>query len=148
LLVRAGIRHNLDGIFSVVPDLTASIVAAAEDGEYAEATAQQRKLSDLLQLITTKYPVMPACSAILQARGIPARIHPMPQDSIAGNQLARFLDEPLVQGVLSQPPRPSVTKKALPTTVNRFRPAGSDGHAAGKPQASIVDGHSRTLQLP
>jgi 4-hydroxy-tetrahydrodipicolinate synthase len=146
LLVRAGIRHNLDGIFSVVPDLTASIAVAAEDADNARATAQQRKLTDLLQLISTKYAVMPACSAILQARGIPARIHPRPQESFTGDHLAQFLDEPLLRDLLAAPVRRQAAETA-PAGPIHCRRTGSDGQAAGVHRKAMADGNPRSLQV-
>jgi 4-hydroxy-tetrahydrodipicolinate synthase len=103
LLVRAGVRANLDGIFAVVPNLAVSIATAAERGDYAKAATQQRRLSEVLDLICSKYPLLPACSAILHARGVPARIHPIPMCSLSAEQTEQLLNEPALQAVLAEP---------------------------------------------
>ena len=84
LLVRGGVPDNLDGIYAVVPNLAASIAAAAEQGDYAEATKRQQQLASVLDLICHKYPLFPACSAILQARDVPVRVYPIPDAAAFG----------------------------------------------------------------
>jgi 4-hydroxy-tetrahydrodipicolinate synthase len=101
LLVRGGVRDNLDGIFGVVPDMAVGIAAAAEAADYEQAAAEQCRLSELLQVITTKYPLLPACSAILQARGVPARIHPIPMESLSAEQVEQLFNEPALRPVAS-----------------------------------------------
>jgi 4-hydroxy-tetrahydrodipicolinate synthase len=108
LLVRGGVRDNLDGIFAVVPNLPVSIAAAAEAGDYVEAAARQRQLTDVLQLLTTKYPLWPACSAILRARGVPARLHPIPMEALSAEQAEQLLDEPVLRGMAAVKPSPRI----------------------------------------
>ena len=81
-LVRCGVRENLDGIYSILPGLSMSIVAAAEKGDYALAAARQADLTEFLMLIITAYPLFPACTAILNARGVPGKVHPFPMKAI------------------------------------------------------------------
>lgn len=100
MLVRCGVRDNLDGVYSIVPDLTASIVEAAERGDYSLAAVQQGKLNEFLQLIVEKYPLFPACSAILAARGIPGRVHPTPMKPLDSEVSERFFNEPLIRELL------------------------------------------------
>jgi 4-hydroxy-tetrahydrodipicolinate synthase len=97
MLVRCGVRDNLDGIFSIVPDLTASIAEASECGDYALAASQQGKLTEFLQLIVTKYPLFPACSALLNAKGVPGRVHPSPMKSLEPEYWERLRGEPIVR---------------------------------------------------
>ena len=105
LLVRGGVRDNLDGIFSVVPDLAVCIAAAAEQGDYAKAAERQQQLAMLLDVVCNKYPLLPACSAILQARGIPARVHPIPMWPLSEEHTEQLLAEPVLQGLFSSADR-------------------------------------------
>jgi 4-hydroxy-tetrahydrodipicolinate synthase len=100
LLVRGGVADNLDGIYAVVPNLATSIAMAAENGNYAEAAKKQQQLTELLDVVCGKYPLLPACSAIFQARGVPARIHPIPMESLSAEQTAQLLNEPAIAAVL------------------------------------------------
>lgn len=103
MLVRCGVRDNLDGIYSIVPDLATSIVEAAERGNYSLATLQQSKLTDFLRLVVNGYPLFPACSAILNARGIPGKVHPRPMKSLDGAQSEKLFHEPMLRAVLGEP---------------------------------------------
>jgi 4-hydroxy-tetrahydrodipicolinate synthase len=109
MLVRCGVRDNLDGIYAILPDLAAGIVAAAEGGDYALAAARQRQLTEFRQMILTAYPLFPACSAILNARGIPGRVHPAPIRPLTAQEAQRLFNEPLVRELLNSPP----TEKSL-----------------------------------
>jgi 4-hydroxy-tetrahydrodipicolinate synthase len=102
MLARCGVRENLDGIFSILPGLSTSIVAAVESGDFQLAAAAQNQLTELLMLIVTAYPLFPACTAILNARGIPGKVHPVPMKSLDGGQLERLLGDPRVKKLLDE----------------------------------------------
>jgi 4-hydroxy-tetrahydrodipicolinate synthase len=101
MLVRCGVRENLDGIFGILPGLSVGIAEAAEQGDYALAAQRQCDLTEFLHLVVGKYPLFPACSAVLNARGIPGRVHPAPIKSLDPDQAAKLLDEPLVRKLLA-----------------------------------------------
>lgn len=101
LLVRCGVPYNLDGIFALVPDLAAGIVEAAEQGDHAVAAVRQEKLSGLLQLLRNKYALFPACSAILNARGVPGNVFVAPTRPLTPEQREQFLREPLTGELLA-----------------------------------------------
>lgn len=103
MLVRCGVRDNLDGIFAVVPDLLESIVEAAELGDWELAAAQQKKMTGLLCLLRTKYPLLPACSAILNARGIPGQVFPSPLKPLMPQEREQLFAEPLICTLLNRP---------------------------------------------
>ncbi len=107
LLVRCDVAYNLDGIFAVAPGLTASIVEAAERGDHALAASRQGKMSELLKLILTRYPLFPACSAFLQAKGISGNVFVPPSRPLSAEQREQFLAESLVVELLSGPEGPS-----------------------------------------
>jgi 4-hydroxy-tetrahydrodipicolinate synthase len=96
LLIRGGVRDNLDGIFAVVPNLATAIAKAADAGDLVTAASRQQQLTALLDVVCSKYPLLPACSAIMQARGVPARIHPIPMQSLSAEQAKQLLNEPAV----------------------------------------------------
>jgi 4-hydroxy-tetrahydrodipicolinate synthase len=99
-LARCGIGENLDGIYSIVPGLSMSIVEAVARGDDKLAAAQQSKLTELLMLIITAYPLFPACTALLNARGIPGKVHPHPMKSLSKEQMEKLLSDPRVSGLL------------------------------------------------
>jgi 4-hydroxy-tetrahydrodipicolinate synthase len=102
MLARCGVQENLDGIFSIVPGLSTSIAAAVDRGDCQGAALQQSKLTELLMLIITAYPLFPACTAILNARGIPGKVHPIPMKSLDAGQRERLLGDPRVCKLLEE----------------------------------------------
>ena len=101
LLMRAGVREFLDGIYSVVPDWTMNIVRAGEAGQWDVAARHQAQLSALLQMLRANYPLFPAITAILNARGIPGNLAPAPMPPLTEEQRERLLQEPLVNPLLA-----------------------------------------------
>ena len=101
LLVRCGVACNLDGIFAVAPGLTASIVEAAEQTDFALAAARQAKMGELLKLVLTKYPLFPACSAFLHAKGVSGNVFVPPTRPLSAGQREQFLAEPIVRELLA-----------------------------------------------
>jgi 4-hydroxy-tetrahydrodipicolinate synthase len=99
-LARCGVSENLDGIFSIVPGLSTSIVAAADGQDYPLAAAQQSKLTELLMLVAVDYPLFPACTVILNARGVPGKVHPRPMKSLDAEKRERLLADTRVSAVL------------------------------------------------
>jgi 4-hydroxy-tetrahydrodipicolinate synthase len=103
-LIRCGVRDNLDGIFSVAPNLTARLVEAAERSDWDQATARQRELTDLLNLVRFQYPLFPACSALLNARGVAGRVFPAPMEPLAPEIREKLLAEPLIRRITQPTP--------------------------------------------
>lgn len=102
MLTRCEIRDSLDGIYAILPDLTASIVEAAEAGDFALAARRQSQLTEFRQLILSAYALFPACTAILNARGVPGKVHPAPMKALDVAQRERLLNEPLVAELLGK----------------------------------------------
>jgi 4-hydroxy-tetrahydrodipicolinate synthase len=102
MLVRCGVRENLDGIFGILPALSVGIVEAGERGDYSLAASRQGELTEFLHLVAGAYPLFPACTAILNARGIPGKVHPQPMASLSPAQRERLLSEPLVHKLLAE----------------------------------------------
>jgi 4-hydroxy-tetrahydrodipicolinate synthase len=102
VLARSGICEHLDGIFSVAPHWAAGIAAAADRGDWELARSQQQRLSTLLRMLRERYPVFPACSVLLNARGIPGNIAPAPLCVLSEEQRQQLLHEPIVQELLGK----------------------------------------------
>jgi 4-hydroxy-tetrahydrodipicolinate synthase len=128
LLVRGGVRDNLDGIFAVMPNLAASIAIAAEQGDYTKAAERQCQLAAALDVVCGKYSLLPACSAIMQARGVPIRVHPIPMEALSAEQTEQLVAEPALQGVFPQSPAKSSNQS--PVSKSNGQPAGAPHKAA------------------
>lgn len=101
MLIRCGVRDNLDGIYGVAPEWTMAIVRAAEAGDWETAAAVQRRLSELHHLLTSSYPLFPACTVILNARGVAGHVVPRPRRPLDARTAAALLAEPLVRHLLA-----------------------------------------------
>jgi 4-hydroxy-tetrahydrodipicolinate synthase len=100
-LIRLGINSNLDGIYSVLPELTTNIVRTAENKDWSGASKLQNLLSGLLRLLRTgKYDIYPACSAIMNEKGISGEFFPAPFKSLNQNDKTQFFQEDVVKKVL------------------------------------------------
>lgn len=101
-LIRVGVSDNLDGIYALVPRWTVAIAVAAEQGDWAMAAQRQRRLSELLSVLTTRYPLFPAVTAVLNARGISGCVAPAPMRPLEPEQREALLAEPLVKQLLDE----------------------------------------------
>jgi 4-hydroxy-tetrahydrodipicolinate synthase len=102
MLARCGVRENLDGIFGIVPGLSVGIVEAVGKGDESLAASRQAELTEFLFLVAGKYPLFPACTAILNARGVPGKVHPLPMASLSPAETDRLLNEPLIRKLLGE----------------------------------------------
>jgi 4-hydroxy-tetrahydrodipicolinate synthase len=93
ILCQQGVLDQLDGVFSLVPEWTVEIVAAAEVGDWIAAAEAQRKLNEILRLLR-EYGVFPAYHELLRERGIPGLFAPKP---------FRLLSEAKQQSLVTQP---------------------------------------------
>jgi 4-hydroxy-tetrahydrodipicolinate synthase len=100
-LIRCGVQSNLDGIFALAPRWVVDIAEAAERGDWGLAAERQRRLSALLHLVANRYPLFPACTALLNACGVPGNVAPAPMKPLAPEQQRALLSEPLVVGRMS-----------------------------------------------
>jgi dihydrodipicolinate synthase/N-acetylneuraminate lyase len=102
-LARAGVTENLDGIFAVVPSLMQHLVGACAKDDWTKADEFQTDLSRLLQLITSAYPIFPACEAIINAQGIRGRFCPGEITRLTEGEKNKLLAEPIVRKILALP---------------------------------------------
>lgn len=108
MLVRFGVRQQLDGVYSVAPKWAVNIVEAAECGDWDMAARRQVRMTALRRLVPDKYPVDPAFSVILNARGIPGNYGPAPMRRLSEEQRQRLLDEPIVRELVSGATEPTM----------------------------------------
>lgn len=77
MLLRAGVREHLDGLFSLAPEWAVALGRAAQTGDWAGAATYQAKFAGLVDALV-KFGVFPASTAILNARGVAGRVGPRP----------------------------------------------------------------------
>ncbi len=106
-LIRSGIREHLDGIFSLAPHWATALIDAAQEENWEEAARYQARLSNLLLLVTEKYPTYASFTSILNARGIPGKIGPAPMRRLTTEEQHRLLNEPIVRELLTLQKIPS-----------------------------------------
>ncbi len=94
-LIRLGVEENLDGIYSLFPELTVQIIESAESDRWDEAEKLTRELSDIL-CVLVEYKVMPAALAILNARGIYSATTPRPIKPLCSQKQKQLLEEPAI----------------------------------------------------
>lgn len=104
-LVYMKVEDNLDGVFSIYPDLVSDIVTAAEKHDYAIASKLQKYLSDFLRLIRNEFPLHDAFAAILNSRGVEGELAIPPLRKMTESERERLfaldLVEKMVQGKTS-----------------------------------------------
>jgi 4-hydroxy-tetrahydrodipicolinate synthase len=96
-----GAVANLDGIFAIAPAWTRSIVDAVAAGDHALAANRQRRLARLLDAVRAPLPLFPACSAVLNARGIPGCVAPRPLQPLTPAQREQLLSLPVIVELLA-----------------------------------------------
>ena len=102
VLAREGADGNLDGIFSLAPGWTREIVAAVAAGDHALAASRQRRVVRLLDAVRAPFSLFPACSAVLNARGIPGSVAPRPLQPLTPAQREQLLALPVVQELVAE----------------------------------------------
>jgi 4-hydroxy-tetrahydrodipicolinate synthase len=100
-LFRAGVQEHLDGIFAVLPGLTAHLLHACTAGNWEEADKKQILLSRVLRLIVGSYPLFPACEALLNEQGVPGQFSPAPIRRLSAEQKQKLLAEPVIREALA-----------------------------------------------
>jgi len=101
VLAREGIAANLDGIFSLAPAWTRSIVDAVTAGDQAAAADRQRRLARLFEAVRHPFPLFPACTAVLNARGIPGTVAPRPLQPLPAADREQLLNQPVLQELIA-----------------------------------------------
>lgn len=109
VLVQLGVREFVDGAFSIFPQWAMATAKAAETSAEMSASDHQATLSEFIHGVLSRYPVLPACTAILNARGVPGNCAPQPMRLLDQRQREELLADPVVmrlqQCAVAAPPR-------------------------------------------
>ena len=98
-LLREGVQEHLDGLYSVTPAWTMSLVRAAEAGDWDRAAAYHRRLNQLLDLMR-QGGIFAVVTAIFNARGILGKYAPAPMRQLDAEARDKLLAEPIVQELI------------------------------------------------
>lgn len=101
ILISAGLPEHVDGMYALAPQWTDDIRKAAEVGDTNTARKQQMKLSGLLMLLI-KYGIMPAFTALMNAREIPGSFAPRPATPLSDEAKEQLLSDPLVIELIAE----------------------------------------------
>ncbi|MCD6175938.1 MAG: dihydrodipicolinate synthase family protein [Planctomycetes bacterium] len=101
-LVYMGVESNLDGVFSICPELICEIVKAAENRDYMTASKLQKDLSAFLLLMRKEFPLLDAFSAILNSRGVEGELAMSPARKMDELERERLFNLDFVKRMLNQ----------------------------------------------
>ena len=96
VLIRAGVREHVDGVYSLFPKWALEIAEASDRGDWGLAAERQAVLSEFMVKVLPRYPVLSACTAILNARGILGNLAPRPMFPLDQQLREQLLAEPVV----------------------------------------------------
>ncbi len=109
VLLQAGVREHLDGIYIVVPEWIEAMVEATLVKDWNRLALVQQDLSALLKLLTTfSAPLFSTVTTLMNERGIPGNFAPQPMRPVTSAEREQLLAHPLVQKVLTGKPITSV----------------------------------------
>jgi len=100
VFIRGGFSEHVDGMFGIAPRWSVEIARCAHRGEWEAASEFQRRLSALRNLVV-RYGVLPAMTAMLNARGIPGNYAPRPMRPLNDAAREGLLAEPVVKDFLA-----------------------------------------------
>jgi dihydrodipicolinate synthase/N-acetylneuraminate lyase len=100
ILLRAGLRAHLDGIYCLAPNLVRKIRISADSQDWGRATKYTTQLNNLLNVIL-RYGVFPAMTALLNWRGVPGNFAPPPHRQLSEPMRAQLLAEPAVHAAFA-----------------------------------------------
>ncbi|HEX7008710.1 MAG TPA: dihydrodipicolinate synthase family protein [Phycisphaeraceae bacterium] len=99
--LRGGFTEHLDGVYGLAPRWTLGIAEAVQAGDWELARSRQQRLSELTRLLRST-GVLPAFSALMNARGIPGRFFVKPVRPLGEAERNSFLQQPIVQRLLQE----------------------------------------------
>jgi len=100
-LARLGVAYNLDGMYALFPRCSMRVVAAAEAGDFNEATRLQTQISLMLRYFRgLPYSGVGWAEVILSARGITGKTACAPAGRPSAEETAAILAEPIVHDMI------------------------------------------------
>ena len=102
VLLRGGFGEHVDGMFAIAPRWSTEIARHAARGGWDGAAAWQRRLTALRNVVV-RFGVLPAMTAILNARGIPGNFAPPPFKALEESDVKELIAaDPSVTELLSE----------------------------------------------
>lgn len=102
VLLRAGIREHLDGMFALAPSWISRIGQACVKGNWEDGARLQRQLNCVRSSMIAQ-GVWASFTAIMNARGIPGRFAPRPMQMFDAAQLETFLAREEIATLIREP---------------------------------------------
>lgn len=99
IFLRSGYRYQLDGIYALAPNWSASIAKCADQGDWDQAAVFQAKLANLLAIV--RGSVFPICDVIWRARGFEGGVLPSPIQSLPESEQQKLLTRPIIEECVS-----------------------------------------------
>lgn len=109
MLMRSGVKEHLDGIYNIVPEWTMAIAQAAEQDDWDEAAAYQRRINELLAILRGLPALWSGVTTLLNLRGVEGRIEVSPQSSLTDVQNRWLTEQPIVQEMIASSGAASVS---------------------------------------
>lgn len=103
ILLKAGVRSHVDGVYSVVPHVVARVCSSAEAGDWPGAARWQALLNGVLDELV-RFGVFPAATALLNAAGVPGNFAPRPHRPLAPEAGEELLATASVRAALAAVP--------------------------------------------
>jgi 4-hydroxy-tetrahydrodipicolinate synthase len=114
VLMRAGVKEHLDGVFALHPHWVSEVARASERQDWDAASAAQRRIIQILNLLHEN-GVMATFTVLMNLLGIPGCFAPRPyrrHDAAKAQAIARM---PIVQELLASRARGNGQHVASPT---------------------------------
>ena len=109
VLLQAGVREHLDGIYIVVPEWIEAMVEATLAKDWNRLALVQQDLSALLKVLTTfSAPLFSTVTTLMNQRGIRGNFAPQPMRPVTAAEREQLFAHPLIQKVLAGKPVASV----------------------------------------
>ncbi len=100
ILIRAGVRDYVDGVYCIVPQLVRKITDASVRKDFEAAGKLMQVLNGLLDMLR-KYGVFPATTVLMNERGIPGNFAPKPHATLSPERRQQLLAEPCARTALA-----------------------------------------------
>ncbi len=108
-VVRMQIPDNLDGLFSVFPQISHALARAADGGQWEEAAQLQADLADFLEIALAKN-LFAVVTCTLNALGVPGLMAPAPCSSLSSDEQAELLNDATIRRIIEKETQLSVAQ--------------------------------------
>jgi 4-hydroxy-tetrahydrodipicolinate synthase len=98
VLLRSGLMEQLDGVYAVFPNWVKRLKAALAAADWQAAGKLCQLMSKVFPVLL-KHNVMPAMTAILNARSIPGNFAPRPYRTLPPDEVEAIVNDPAVRAL-------------------------------------------------